>query len=250
MKNNNLSCCPVCGEKLRVIRLGCPECGCELPADRPLNAYDYLTAEAAEFMRVFLRCRGNLKEVQSALNISYPTARKRLEDLLAELGFSDEVEEEKVMMNKLTLVNTDSVKASDIIRNKLYAAGGKAAIRLLGGKDCILKAGHDDNTFDCDKLPFEYEYAIFDVAVDFLLEMPAHRAPKGNGRNYKLGLGNCGYDTVVGALGKNFYHKNKGDSVYDPVFALAAVLDWAGIAHNGRGYLELTPDYLMKTARA
>ena len=34
-----------------------------------------------------------------------------------------------------------------------------------------------------------------------------------------------------------------GDSVYDPVFVLAAVLEWADIAYNGRGYLELTENY-------
>ncbi len=34
-----------------------------------------------------------------------------------------------------------------------------------------------------------------------------------------------------------------GASVYDPVFVMAAVLEWAGIAKNGRGELILTNEY-------
>lgn len=36
---------------------------------------------------------------------------------------------------------------------------------------------------------------------------------------------------------------------FDPVFVLAAVLDWAGIAHNERGYLTLTADYRSLLSR-
>ena len=42
--------------------------------------------------------------------------------------------------------------------------------------------------------------------------------------------------------------KKEGMSVFDPVFVLSAILDWAGIAHNGRGYLELTAEYQAKAA--
>ena len=86
---------------------------------------------------------------------------------------------------------------------------------------------------------------IFDVIVDLLLQSGG-KAPKGNGRNFRLGEGNCTEDTVVGALAKNYEGQRIGESVFDPVFVLAAVLDWAGIAHNERGYIELTASYRMK----
>lgn len=38
-------------------------------------------------------------------------------------------------------------------------------------------------------------------------------------------------------------HKKTGTSVFDPVFALAAILEWAGIANNERGELVLTASY-------
>ena len=56
-------------------------------------------------------------------------------------------------------------------------------------------------------------------------------------------------DTVVGAIGKNYFGATEGKYVFDPVFVLASVLDWAGIAHNERGYLRLTAEYLTKVQR-
>lgn len=50
----------------------------------------------------------------------------------------------------------------------------------------------------------------------------------------------------MGAIAVKYFRKQYGESTYDPVFVLAAVLDWAGIATNQRGYLTLTPAYLEK----
>ena len=72
------------------------------------------------------------------------------------------------------------------------------------------------------------------------------RARKGNGRNFKLGEPDCDETTVVGAIGYNYAHKKTGASVFDPVFVLAAVLEWAGIASNERGELILTAGYQEK----
>ena len=56
--------------------------------------------------------------------------------------------------------------------------------------------------------------------------------------------------TVVGAIGYNYAHKEAGTSVFDPVFALAAILEWAGIASNERGELVLTTNYQEKLRAA
>ena len=82
---------------------------------------------------------------------------------------------------------------------------------------------------------------IHKVIVELLLKQGGH-ARKGNGRNYKLGEPNCDHTTVVGAVAIDRGFKN-GESVFDPVFVLAAVLEWAGIAHNERGELVLTQQY-------
>lgn len=41
-------------------------------------------------MEVFIRCRGNIKEVEKELGISYPTVRARLDNVIAALGYNPE----------------------------------------------------------------------------------------------------------------------------------------------------------------
>lgn len=143
----------------------------------------------------------------------------------------------------------ESVKASERIREKLHSCGGCAVVRSVNGKEYRIEALRDKRYFFCRELPKNppYEYRVFDVIVELLVQQGG-RARKGNGRNYRLGYGACTDDTVVGAIGRNYAGKNTGDSVFDPVFVLAAVLEWAGIAENGRGYIQLTAGYRIKLA--
>lgn len=86
---------------------------------------------------------------------------------------------------------------------------------------------------------------MFDIIVDLLFASEGGRAPKGNGHGKadKVGYGKCTPDTVVGAIAINYFGKGYGESTLDPVFVLAAILDWADIARNCRGYIELTAAY-------
>lgn len=78
--------CPLCGGAWRIARLCCRGCGCVLEADfapAPLAALD---PEAAAFALEFLRCGGNLRDLGVRLNLSYPTLRSRLDEVIARLG--------------------------------------------------------------------------------------------------------------------------------------------------------------------
>jgi hypothetical protein len=79
--------CPVCGERLAVTRLGCPGCGTELSGRFASCPYCGLGEADRQLLRVFLVSRGNMKELERFLGVSYPTARQRFADLLARLGF-------------------------------------------------------------------------------------------------------------------------------------------------------------------
>ena len=80
--------CPVCGDELVTSRLGCPGCGTELSGHFARCAYCALDAKELELLEVFLSSRGNLREVEKHLGVSYPTARARFTDLLGKLGLA------------------------------------------------------------------------------------------------------------------------------------------------------------------
>jgi len=79
--------CPVCSTDLLVTRLGCPECETELAGTFAACAFCGLSDDERETLRVFLVARGNMKELERHLGVSYPTARARYDELLAKLGF-------------------------------------------------------------------------------------------------------------------------------------------------------------------
>jgi hypothetical protein len=78
--------CPVCGETLALTRLSCQACGTELSGDFQACEFCALSGDERELLRVFLTSRGNMKELQNYLKVSYPTARLRFDALLAKLG--------------------------------------------------------------------------------------------------------------------------------------------------------------------
>jgi hypothetical protein len=82
------SACPVCGDQLAVTRLGCGTCGTELAGIFAPCDYCALDDRESELLRVFLASRGNLREVEKHLGVSYPTARARFNDLLRKLGLA------------------------------------------------------------------------------------------------------------------------------------------------------------------
>jgi hypothetical protein len=81
--------CPVCSHRLALTRLGCPSCGTEISGGFAPCAYCGLADEDLELLRVFLVSRGNMKELERHLGVSYPTARQRFADVLGRLGFDD-----------------------------------------------------------------------------------------------------------------------------------------------------------------
>jgi hypothetical protein len=78
--------CPVCSERLALTRLTCPACSTELSGGFSTCEFCVLTDEDRDVLRVFLASRGNMKELERHLGVSYPTARARFDALLAKIG--------------------------------------------------------------------------------------------------------------------------------------------------------------------
>jgi hypothetical protein len=78
--------CPVCGETLALTRLSCGACGTEMSGGFESCEFCALTDDDRALLRVFLASRGNMKELERHLGVSYPTARARYDALLGRIG--------------------------------------------------------------------------------------------------------------------------------------------------------------------
>ncbi len=85
--------CPVCGERLSITKLGCPKCSTAIEGDFQPCEFCRLPEEDLEFVKVFIKCRGNIKDVEKDLGISYPTVRGKLDSVIRALGYEVSVKE-------------------------------------------------------------------------------------------------------------------------------------------------------------
>ena len=93
MVHRQPNACPVCGGEMVIRELECPTCEITVRGRFETCAFSVLTADQLEMTRIFLRSRGNIKEVERELGISYPTVRARLDDIVRALGFQPEPDE-------------------------------------------------------------------------------------------------------------------------------------------------------------
>jgi hypothetical protein len=78
--------CGFCGGPMQVERLRCASCGTGLEGRFSAGWIEALSPEQSAFARVFLECRGKIKDVEQALGISYPTVVARLDEVVAALA--------------------------------------------------------------------------------------------------------------------------------------------------------------------
>ncbi len=107
--------CPVTGEPLLVTRLECDASGVVIEGRFTPNEFALLQADHLEFLRIFVKVRGNLKEVERVLGLSYPTVRLRFEKLLLALGYevADDILEERTgILDRLEAGDIDAEEAA------------------------------------------------------------------------------------------------------------------------------------------
>ncbi|MBS7008084.1 DUF2089 domain-containing protein [Anaerostipes sp.] len=96
-----ISRCPVCNHDLTVTRLKCGSCSTVIENNFRLSKFDYLSDEELYFTETFIRCRGNIKEVEKALGISYPTVRSKLDAVIKQLGYESVPEEPSIQREEI-----------------------------------------------------------------------------------------------------------------------------------------------------
>lgn len=91
--NPVLNQCPVCKSDLIITRLECRDCGTTIDGSFFTSAFTQLSQEQLIFVETFIRCEGKLNRMESELDLSYPTIRNRLLEVIKALGYEPGAEE-------------------------------------------------------------------------------------------------------------------------------------------------------------
>jgi hypothetical protein len=119
--------CPLCGGQVTVTRLHCRDCDTTFDGRFESGIFSQLTAEQLAFVELFVRCEGKITRMEDELNLSYPTIRNRLHEVIRALGYepgvSDEApglsdEERREILEDLDRGLIDAEKAMRLLQEK------------------------------------------------------------------------------------------------------------------------------------
>jgi hypothetical protein len=146
MARDVISTCPVCEGELTISRLHCRSCGTALEGEFGVGRFGRLSKEQLALLESFLRSRGNLKEMERELGISYPTVRGRVDALLRALGLGDgpvpdeldidqaaaDAERERTQEEASIVADERRAILERLARREIAADEAAAALRELG----------------------------------------------------------------------------------------------------------------------
>jgi len=122
MKKEVLGSCPVCDSELKVTQLSCKRCGTKISGDFELCKFCRLDKEQKYFAEMFIKNRGNIKEIEKELGISYPTVRRLLDEVIEALGYKEEAKKTKVdqstILERLSKGEISSEKALKLLNGE------------------------------------------------------------------------------------------------------------------------------------
>src|SRR3954466_4182109 len=143
MPHDVISTCPVCSHELSVTRLNCGECGTTLEGSFSVGRFGRLNRDQMTLLESFLRSRGNLRDMERELGLSYPTIRARVEALVRALGFGPRADSDEALAAAATNAAAAATAGADVAagrqeilerlaRREISADEAATAIRNLG----------------------------------------------------------------------------------------------------------------------
>lgn len=116
--------CPVCEGDFHISRLECASCGSSLEGDFVPGRLQGLSRDHLQFVEVFVKCRGKIKDVEEELGVSYPTVVSRLNEVVRAMGFEVRQDEADVQGRRQQVLD-------DLAAGTLTAAEAAAKLRSL-----------------------------------------------------------------------------------------------------------------------
>ena len=78
--------CPACGSNLIVTQLTCTSCGTQVQGQYTPDLFARLSPNDYDFVVLCVKTKGNVKEMERELGISYWTIRNKLSEIVKTLG--------------------------------------------------------------------------------------------------------------------------------------------------------------------
>ncbi len=123
--------CPGCGGALVITGCRCTDCGLEMRGEFRPPQFATLSEDQLTFIRIFIRARGNLSEVEKVLGVSYPTIRNKLDEINKTLDSAEAVsnraqsepepdpsdQERRAILQQVSAGELSAVEAVEKLRN-------------------------------------------------------------------------------------------------------------------------------------
>jgi len=116
MKVKLINRCPVCNSDLHIVKLQCSTCGTTIENHFEFNKFLRLSEDQLYFVEVFLKSRGNFKEMERELGISYPTIRSRLDSILLTLGLKEDEAKKHNTLDVLDMLERGEITPDEAIK--------------------------------------------------------------------------------------------------------------------------------------
>ena len=117
--------CPTCDGQLTISGLQCHACHTRIESQYSTCPFCRLQQQSLDFIEIFVKNRGNIKEMERELGISYPTVRNRLNAVIAELGYEvraeptspdDSPEKRREILKQLDEGEISAEEAAELIK--------------------------------------------------------------------------------------------------------------------------------------
>ena len=113
-----ISRCPFCNGELVICRLKCDGCDTQIDSSIAIPTFFRLPEDLQEFVLAFLRCRGNIREVEKVFGISYPTVCKRLDLVNELLGNRVSKVDSKTVLEQLEKGEITAKEATELLKGR------------------------------------------------------------------------------------------------------------------------------------
>ena len=119
--------CPVCRSELEVTRLHCLTCDTSIEGRFSGGPIAHLTPEHLDFIITFVRCEGKINRMEQELDLSYPTIRNRLHEVIRALGYEPGKDESTEITPEKRSTVLENLEAGKISADE--------AMRMLRGEE-------------------------------------------------------------------------------------------------------------------